>query len=420
MIAAATGPSPSGWSFCLTVIIGIVALGMDGGRMMDERRRAQGAADAAALAGAADLYLNYGQNCGKDPNGTAIAAAQANALANGYSNDGSSSTVTVNIPPTSGSFAGKNDYLEVIIQSNLEASFSAIFTGGPLRVRARAVARGRPMKFGLLLLGTGGPELSLSGNASLKVLNASIVADSTDSQAYQISGNASVSADSHDLGGGAPVCGNIVGQINTYMPPISDPLASLAVPDLTQFSVQANSTVSVGGNQSMALQPGVYYGGINLSGNAQVTLAAGVYILVGGGLTLSGNASLSGQGVMLYNTGGASASVASLGGVGAGSISLNCNGSISLSPPTSGPYQGISFFQDRSLTQGLEFSGNGSLQITGAVYAASAPVTLSGNGDGNTVGGSLIVASVQASGDATFTISQGTAGPRVPDVGLVE
>src|SRR5437588_3461333 len=76
---------------CLSVIIGIVALGMDGGRMMDERRRAQGAADAAALAGAGDLYLNYAQNGGKDSNGTALAAALASALANGYSNDGTSS-----------------------------------------------------------------------------------------------------------------------------------------------------------------------------------------------------------------------------------------------------------------------------------------------------------------------------------------
>src|SRR5215471_17912580 len=81
---------------CLSALIGIVALGMDGGRMMDERRRARAAADAAALA-----------------------AALASASANGYANDGSTSVVTVNIPPLAGPFAGQPDYAEVIIKSKL-------------------------------------------------------------------------------------------------------------------------------------------------------------------------------------------------------------------------------------------------------------------------------------------------------------
>ena len=40
------------------MVVGVVALGMDGGRMMEERRRGQATADAAALAAAADLYAN--------------------------------------------------------------------------------------------------------------------------------------------------------------------------------------------------------------------------------------------------------------------------------------------------------------------------------------------------------------------------
>src|SRR5438045_9353100 len=70
----------------MTVIIGIVALGLDGGRMMDERRRAQDAADAAALAAATSLYKNYWQNHGQDPSGAAPTAALASAAANGFDN----------------------------------------------------------------------------------------------------------------------------------------------------------------------------------------------------------------------------------------------------------------------------------------------------------------------------------------------
>src|SRR5271169_2963692 len=84
---------------CLSVIVAIVALGMDGGRLMEERRAVQAAVDAAALAAANDLYANYQQNQGTDPNGTASAAALASAQSNGYANDGSASVVTVHIPP---------------------------------------------------------------------------------------------------------------------------------------------------------------------------------------------------------------------------------------------------------------------------------------------------------------------------------
>ena len=137
---------------CLAVVIGIVALGMDGGRMMEERRHGQAAADAAALAAANDLYFNWWQNHGCDPNSSAQAAALASAAGNGYPNDGTACRVTVNIPPTSGTFAGQAEYVEVIIQSSLPASFSALFTNDGLPVRARAVARGRPSNIGLLLL----------------------------------------------------------------------------------------------------------------------------------------------------------------------------------------------------------------------------------------------------------------------------
>src|SRR5438477_456133 len=83
----------------LAVIVGVVAIGFDGGRMMEERRRTRAAADAAALAAAADLYANYRLNQGADPGGTATTAALRAAADNGYANDGATSVVTVNIPP---------------------------------------------------------------------------------------------------------------------------------------------------------------------------------------------------------------------------------------------------------------------------------------------------------------------------------
>src|SRR5262249_12470902 len=74
------------------------------------------------------------------------------AAANGYSNDGVTSAVTVNIPPTSGNFAGKAGHAEVIVQFKQARGFSAIFGSGTLPVKARAVARGWPGNIGILIL----------------------------------------------------------------------------------------------------------------------------------------------------------------------------------------------------------------------------------------------------------------------------
>ena len=55
---------------------------------------------------------------------------------------------------------------------------------------------------------------------------------------------------------------------------------------------------------TVTLQPGIYYGGLSLSGNA--TLSSGVYIMAGGGMTfVTGNSSITNTasgGIMIYNT----------------------------------------------------------------------------------------------------------------------
>ncbi len=100
----------------LTGLIGFVAIALDGGLLQDNRRSAQAAADASALAGAQAIYANYQAASGLDPAGTAAAKALEVAADNGYSNDGVHSKVTVNIPPLSGIHAGQAGYAEVLIE----------------------------------------------------------------------------------------------------------------------------------------------------------------------------------------------------------------------------------------------------------------------------------------------------------------
>jgi Flp pilus assembly protein TadG len=398
---------------CLSVLVGVAAVGMDGGRMMDERRSAQAAADAAALAAGADMYENYAANTGADPDGTARAAALLAAAANGYANDGTNSVVTVNIPPASGPFAGKAEYAEVVIESNIDAGFSRIFSAGKLAVRARAVARGRPRAIGIIALSpSGAGAIRTSGSGSLRVLDASIAVNSTDPLAYTNTSGDLVSADSFEIAGGYQNNGaGLVGPVHTGVPPTDDPLHTIPPPDPAAYTVRSASKLTVGGNGA-TLQPGVYRGGIAIRGGGTVTLAPGVYIIDGGGLSIGGNSTLTGTGVTIYNTGGAAA----------GPIDTTGNTTITLTPPTSGPYAGISIFQDRTLTTPVTISGNTKLQIGGTVYAPAAAINVSGS---STVtpyapGGGIIAAQVSVSGNGTMTVDPGSNRPRSPDVRLVD
>ena len=84
----------------------------------------------------------------------------------------------------------------------------------------------------------------------------------------------------------------------------------------------------------------------------------------GGGFVVDSSATAIGLGVMVYNT--TSSTYA------AGPISVTSVGKVTLVAPTSGTYQGINFFQNRSMTNPVSLTGSGLAAITGVVYAASA------------------------------------------------
>src|SRR5690242_8987976 len=86
-------------ALCMTVVLGIAAIVLDDGMLLAQRERAQSTADAAALAAAIDLANNYGSLTAANPTGGSSAVTNSTnvASANGYNNDGTTNTVTVNI-----------------------------------------------------------------------------------------------------------------------------------------------------------------------------------------------------------------------------------------------------------------------------------------------------------------------------------
>ena len=239
-------------------------------------------------------------------------------------------------------------------------------------------------------------SLTLSGNAQINVNGPVIVNSSCTSSAVSLSENALITATQVRIVGGAQVTGNghispspITGAVAT-----PDPLAALAAPS----GSPATTALSCSGNSIMTVSPGSYTS-INASGNCRLTFQPGIYIIDGGGMNVSLNANVTGNGVMFYNAG---SNFPSLGG-SFGSIAFSGNGTFNLTPPTTGVYSGITFFQARDNLQQLSLSGNAT-GMKGSVYAPKAQAVLSSNGQ---LQMTLIVDRLSMSGNAISALTAG-------------
>jgi hypothetical protein len=340
-------------------------------------------------------------------------AALSAAAASGYTNDGVNSTVTVNIPPQSGSFAGQAGHAEVIINSFPLPGFATLLNGGSrLKVSARSVGRGRYRRFAVVMLQTSGSyAYNQTDLSTVTVLgNASMYVNSTDPLAFSKTSSGLVTAKSYELSGGYQSDGPVIGTFDTKVPPTPDPLASLPAPDPTQYPVRSNSQVVLSGLSIATFQPGVYRGGFNFSGLAVVTFQPGVYIIDGGGLSISGATVLVATNVLIYNT-----SITQP----AGPISMSSLGTTVWTPPTSGPYFNINLFQDRAVSTPIQINGLATMELLGALYAPAAPVIIQGTGKASILSGPYVSNSISIS-NAGILLIDPTNMPRSPDYGIVE
>jgi hypothetical protein len=393
-------------ALCLTLLVAIVAIALDGGMLLSERRHAQAVADAAALAAASDLYLGNSAT-------TAQQSALTTAAANGYNNDGGTSVITPNLtdvnghpvhgiwsPPISGDHVGDPNYVEVVVQWNQARGFSSIFGSGPIPIRARSVAMGMTAPYStsaiLILDTTGSSALNAAGNPNINV-NAPITVDSNNSQSLTVGGSSNMIAPVINVTGNFSLSGGAVltGAVNTGVATTPDPLASLAAPDPNSLTSQSSSTLSLGDGASHTLSPGVYAGGISISSSTSVTLLPGIYYIQGGGFKLSGSTNLTGNGVMIYNAPLAATD----------QISLSGQGNVTLSPPTSGRYAGITLFQDRNSSVAASITGDSGFNVTGTFYLAGATLKVTGNSSAALLGSQLISRDLTIGGTANLTVT---------------
>jgi hypothetical protein len=121
-------------------------------------------------------------------------------------------------------------------------------------------------------------------------------------------------------------------------------------------------------------------------------MSPGIYYLQGGGFQMSDSSSVTGAGVMFYNG-------ADSGGK-TGEINMNSSASVSLTPPSSGTYQGVILFQDRTSNQKVHLTSNDSWNMTGTIYAAASQIQLSAKG--GTVASQYICDQLEMTAESTL------------------
>jgi Flp pilus assembly protein TadG len=410
-------------AFCVTILVGVAAIAIDGGAIMDDVQKVQAAADASALAAAEQLYRLWPTGNGLDVGGNAKNAALALAASNGYANDGTDSQITPNsyvtgqngqglgignvtvnhgifIPPVSGDHATRPGYVEVVIQYNQTRNFSSIYGSDRIQVRARAVAEGgwKAGTAGILLLDpTASGSLNVVGGGTMNVVGAPLIVDSNAADAITATGGGHISVSSNqeiDVSGspGTSGSGTVTGTVMTNQVPTPDPLAYL--PEPSTSGAATYNKVNGAGNKVITINPGVYSGGIQITGQASLIMNPGIYIMDGGGFSFSGSGSLSAVGVMIVNNPGSNAD----------RISINGSGAITLSPPTTGMYRGISLWQQRSSSNEIDITGNGTSQLSGTFYAAHGKLNVTGNGGQDVLGSQYISYDMKVNGNGKFEV----------------
>ena len=379
------------------VLIGSAGLATEGGLWMYVHQTLQGAADSAALSAATQYGLNTSASLDNQ--------AQSVVATYGYTVGNAGTSVTVNRPPSSGSYTGNNKAVEVIVTTQQTRLLSSIFSSGNVTLTGRAVAipgnAGMGCVLSLNLTASGG--VTSKGNSAVSLNQCSVYDDSNNSSALVNGGTATINA----------LSVNVVGQIsggsgitttqgtNLGISPVTDPYAGVAMP-----SAGACTTNNVTYKTTITIDPGTYCNGIQLNAGAVVTMNPGVYFIDRGSLQMAGGSTLQGTGVTIVFT--------SSTGNNYATATINGGALLAITAPTTGPTAGIAMFGDRSMptSSAFKFNGGDNQVIGGAVYIPKGTLEYAGGNNANTNCTQVIGDSVTFVGNSLLKINCSGSGTK--------
>ena len=393
-------------------LVGIVGLAIDGGAKFSDQRNAQNAADTAAMAAALAKVTalengdsNTPPQC-PPPSGTPsdvcsdlLSAGYARATSNGYDGNLITNTVAVYSPPVSGPYAGNDSYVQVIITSLLDTTFSRVIGINQTQNVVQATAfvyEGGDLADGAMIIsydpdpncsttGTGGNSVSVSGSSTVNLNGGGIFLNSDEVCGFVIPN----CADLNIYGGTINSAGNNIDLGScTFDPPVTpninqDPVSipdEVFWPDVPpECGVLATAYNDPPGSNTWHITPGYYsdfpqssINGDIVANKKDIIMDPGVYC-VGKDIKWSGNTftSLDGSsGVTIYIKSGFD-------------FSLSINSPIELYAPNSGDYQGYLIIQEGTHTdiQSCIINGGVYLDINGLIFAPYCDITINGGSD---------------------------------------
>lgn len=363
--ASRSGNMAAMTAMLVPVLIGAAGLASDTAQWVLVRRAVQRQADSAALAGA--YALTQGQpassgalaDLGKNQNYTLAAAP------------------LIENAPTAGPFAGVATAVRVRLTATSRLPFSGAFLGTGVNISAEAVAGlERDGDYCILSLDSG-PTIGITNSGNTLVdARCGMHANSTGEPAVTGQGSATIRA--------SPV--SAVGAINsstnfaagTVFTPYNvsqrDPFADLPDPVPTGNTF---NNLRVNPNQTRSLQPGIYRGGLNIQGRAN--LQSGTYFIDGGSLDISSQAVVNGSGItfVLTNSAYGSGSTSAL----AATTKINGGATLNITAPDGGTYAGVLFYQDRRtppMSDNVIINGNSASLLRGAIYVPRNEIRMNG------------------------------------------
>lgn len=388
-------------ALALSSLVGFAGLGTEVGIWYVAKRNMQGAADSAAISAANAVMA-----------GTAhVSEARSVAARYGLVNGVSNVTVTVNKPPTSGSYTTNANAVEVIISQPQSLILAGLFLANKPNVGARAVAVGGQGGNGCVVAldRSNVTDVTETGNTVVNLNNCSMYINSPRASALTMTGLAKINAWSAYISGNYSLSGQakLTTTHGTFtgVAPIDDPYLSVPVPSFSGCN-QTNYSLNAGAVRT--LNPGVYCNGFQLSGGANVTLNPGVYIIDRGSFSMTGGSTLTGTSgvtIVLTSSTGSNYATASIAG---GSV-------LTVNAPTTGSTAGLAFFQDRNApSTGVDsFAGGATQNINGAIYFPNQMVTYAG---GTSTGGAnctqLVSLLITFNGNSNFNTNCTAAGTR--------
>ncbi|GAC1593365.1 MAG: hypothetical protein NVS3B28_23250 [Candidatus Velthaea sp.] len=361
-----------------TVFLGFSALAIDVGNWRYQQRIEQTAADSASVAGA--IELNYSRVAS-----VVTTVARADAALNGFTDNGTNVTVTVNNPPLTGPLTGNTNAVEVIVAKKHLGFFTGIFGQNFQWVVARAVTS--QSLVGRACIYTLNGDISITGGGTISAQSCGLSTDNN----LNISSNATVNA-------------NTIGYVGSWSGvgtyPNGQPEKTVSVQDPCQTIVGCNylsanppplSPCADVSPIPATLLPGEYCSVLNIA--TTVTFSPGLYVF-DQGFAASGGAVISGTGVTLYNK--------------SSTFTSSGTASIILSAPSTGNMEGMVFYQPASNSNPFTLNGSsGTYDFTGGMYMPTAAMTMNASVPHTTL---LVAGSISMNGGGIGATATGLPG----------